>query len=960
MSMTTKMGADDERTGASNDIWMVRHSTRRHRPWPLFFIGVLAILTLGTHVHLTHSGPRRVVKIPNDAEVIKARCENLKLIPGPPPEFRSRSSSDRFVPGTRATLIKNATVWTGNNVGKEIVKGDILIDQGLIKVFGDKVDLRSESLNELSVDIVDAEGGWITPGIVDLHSHLGVMSVPKLSGAGDGNSRKGIAQPWLRSIDGLNTRDDAYKLSIAGGLTTALVLPGSANDIGGQAFVIKLRPTKERSPTSMVVEPPFTLNSTDQIDLSVTPRWRHMKHACGENPRRVYGNSRMDNIWAFREIYDKARQIKESQDAFCTRALEDDWEGLGVFPEELQYEALVDVLRGRVKVQVHCYETVDLDDIVRLTNEFKFPIAAFHHAHETYLVPDLLKKAYGHTPASAIFATNARYKREAYRGSEFAPRILADNGLPVVMKSDHPVLNSRYLLYEAQQAHYYGLPDNLALASVTSVPAEMMGMDHRIGFIRTGYDADLVLWDSHPLALGATPRQVFIDGVPQFDSTYEPPALKPETFQNVPETPDFGKEAEDAVKYEGLQPLEPEKSVAGTVIFANVSSLTTRASGGIVVDVFGASSDGESGILVTRAGKVVCAGMQESCSRFLSEPEAVIVNLKGGAIAPGLVSFGSNLGLEEIQGEVSTKDGVAPDPLDKNVPSILGEGPLIRAVDGLQFATRHAYLGYRAGVTLGVSSPSHNGFLSGLSVAFGLGSAHKLEAGALVQDVAAVHVSIGHAVASGSVSTQIAALRRLLLDPPSSDAEKWFTEVVKGQRILVVHAESADVIATLLQLKKEVEDSTGEVMQLTIAGGSEAHLLAAELAEAGVGVITVPSRPFPDTWERRRILPGPPITKDSAISLLLAHNVTVGIGIEEAWSARNTRFDVAWAALEASGEISKTQALALASTNLEKLLGLDVDPEWSDLVATERGDLFDFESKVVGVIAPRKGVVDLF
>ncbi|KAI5114720.1 hypothetical protein M0805_001359, partial [Coniferiporia weirii] len=240
---------------------------------------------------------------------------------------------------------------------------------------------------------------------------------------------------------------------------------------GGQGFVIKLRDTAERTPTSKLLEPPFTLNSSSTIDWSLPPRWRQMKHACGENPRGVYGNTRMDNIWAFREVYDKARQIKEKQDSYCEKALASEWTGLGSFPDDLQWEALVDVLRGRVKVQVHCYEAVDLDDLVRLTNEFKFPIAAFHHAHETYLVPDLLKKAYGHAPASALFATNARYKREAYRGSEFAAKILAENGIQVVMKSDHPVQNSRYLLYEAQQAHYYGLPDNIALAAVTTTPA---------------------------------------------------------------------------------------------------------------------------------------------------------------------------------------------------------------------------------------------------------------------------------------------------------------------------------------------------------------------------------------------------------------------------------------------------------------------------------------------------------
>jgi len=123
-------------------------------------------------------------------------------------------------------------------------------------------------------------------------------------------------------------------------------------------------------------------------------------------------------------------------------------------------------------------------------------------------------------------------------------------------------------------------------------------------------------------------------------------------------------------------------------------------------------------------------------------------------------------------------------------------------------------------------------------------------------------------------------------------------------------------------------------------------------------VILTPSRPFPGTWESRRILPGPPLSKDSAIAVLLRHNVTVGIGIEEQWSARNTRFDIAWAALEAHGEISKTQALALASVNLEKLLGVRVDHLHGDLVATRGGTLFDFQSKVVSLISSARGVVD--
>jgi len=237
----------------------------------------------------------------------------------------------------------------------------------------------------------------------------------------------------------------------------------------------------------------------------------------------------------------------------------------------------------------------------------------------------------------------------------------------------------------------------------------------------------------------------------------------------------------------------------------------------------------------------------------------------------------------------------------------------------------------------------------------------------VVSNAAGLHISIGH-YGSGvpSVSTQVGVLRRLLLEDHGADGGEvatWFGKVAEGKATLVVEAQSADVIASLLHLKREVEHAHGSSVKLTITGAAEAHLLAKEISEAGVGVVFVPSRPFPTVWEARRMLPGPPLTQDSAISLLLRYNVTVGIGIEEPWSARNTRFDAAWAALEASGSISQSEAVALASTNLEKLLGVNGSEgvqEVGDLVATSYGGILDFESKIVGVISPRRRIVDLF
>ncbi|KAJ4479027.1 hypothetical protein J3R30DRAFT_3403875 [Lentinula aciculospora] len=882
-------------------------------------------------------------KVPIDAHQIIEKCANLNTIPGPPLDFDSRKESDRYVAGTKPTLIKNATMWTGNMDGLEVIPGDLLLDKGMIQAVGEVPAHILNTYHHLS--IINANGSWVSPGIIDLHSHLGDQSSPKLRGAADTNSRKGLVQPWLRSLDSLNTHDDAYRLSIAGGVTTAVILPGSANAIdirtlaGGQAFVIKLRPTEERSPSSMLLEPPFTFNGSG-IDEVQPPRWRQLKQACG----RVYSGTRMDTIWAYRQGYEEARKLKVKQDAFCEKAVAGQWDALGKFPQDLQWEALVDVLRGKVKIQNHCYEAVDLDGIVRLTNEFKFPIAAFHHAHETYLVPDLLKKAYGHTPAVALFATKARYKRESYRGSEFAPRILADNGIQVVMKSDHPVLNSRFLMHEAQQAHYFGLAENLALASVTSTPAQVMGQEHRIGYIRKGYDADVILWDSHPLAIGAAPKQVFIDGVAQLENPFVVP--KSEALQHAPKIPDFEEETKAALKYDGLPPLEPKESVSDVVIFQNFKSLFLDMGDGVEQIFTAEDYVGEPLIAVVQKGDLSCVGTSDVCSTNLNVKSRTI-NLHGGSLAPGLLSFGSRLGLVHIAGETTTQDGEVFDSLSDKVPSVLGgDAAVIRALDGLQFATRDALLAYRSGVTTGIAAPCSSGLFAGLSAAFNTGAAHKLIEGAVMQDEVALHVSLSLS-SSVSVSTQIATLRTLLSGGAKGELGVQISKVLEGKIPLVIGVHNADIMASLIQLKAEIEKRTGSPIRMTFVGASEAHMLANEIGVADVGVIISPARPFPSFWDMRRILPGPPLTQHNAISILMANNVTVGVGVEAdgAWAARHTRFDVSWAALEAGGKISNAKAIALISSNLERLLGLQTGTVSSNLVATTGGTILDFESK---------------
>ncbi|GAA5986559.1 hypothetical protein JCM5350_001371 [Sporobolomyces pararoseus] len=891
------------------------------------------------------------------------RCEELDLLPDVPDHFYERTASDRFVPGTVPILIRNATVWTGEKEGKEVLYNhDILLDQGLITRIGENIQIGSKE-----VKAIDAQGAWVTPGIVDMHSHIGVDSMPSLSGSDDTNSVAAPTLPHLRSLDGINTHDLAFKRTVSGGVTTSLILPGSANSIGGQAFMIKLRATKENTPDSMVIEMPWDvrLPSGERKPKGQKPYWRRMKMACGENIKNVHKQVRMDNSWNFRSAFDSARQLKRKQDSFCRKALEAHSKGQALreeqaeFPDDLKLEALVDVLRGKVLVNTHCYETTDLDQFVRHTHEFEFPIAAFHHAHEAYLVPDLLKSAWPgngtRTPAVALFAQNARYKREAWRGSEYAPRILSENNLTVIMKSDHPVLDSRYLLFEAQQAHHFGLPANLALGAVTFSPAKVAGLSHRVGTISLKKDADIVLWSSHPLSLGATPSQVIIDGILQLDKpqALELPTEKEIERRNGPQIASVPKakenpleEQDDGFDFENKS--QRGKEWVETVKFVGVKEVFVKQ-GTEIVDLANNYDDSLLEVVVS-GNKIECVA--QTCSDFTTRTLKV-VDLQGGSLLPSFYAYGPALGLSDITSEKSTSDAKVFDSLTHGELSrsqrSLGA---VRAIDGLSFGGKHLVVAEESGVGKAITAPNGNGFYRGISVAFRTGAKNILDSEAIVGAEAALHVQIGHYKGSQepSVSTQIAQLRSLLFDgldesfaPPSKN---YFSLVVKGELPLVIEVDRADTIASIILLKREVEAKAENryEMRWIISGAQEAHLVADQLAEASISVILSPPRSFPESWDARRALPGPPLTRDSHTTVLHRAGVKLALGLPEEWQTRTLLFEAAWAQRLSRAEVSRKQAIAWISTNFEDMLGLESND--NEFVAFER-DPFEFGSRMV-------------
>ncbi|KAK8204792.1 amidohydrolase [Phyllosticta capitalensis] len=865
-----------------------------------------------------------------------AKCHTLRQKPRDPSGPRNRNA--RAVPGNKPTLIKNATVWTGEpvpgmsdaNEGLSYawVEADVLLEDGLIKEVGADIpesDLPSGCL------VFNANGRQLTSGIVDMHSHAGVDPLPELVGGEDTNELSSDITPFVRSIDGLDPLDHQIQVIKSGGVTTSLVLPGSGNNIGGEAYVIKLAVGKpdgrpEISATDMLADPGRT--------------WRYMKMACGENAKRVYGKagergpySRLGESWEFRHAFEQASALVKAQDDWCNSASVHGPETMDTYlPQELRWEALTAVLRGQVLVNTHCYTVPDLEAFVDHTNEFKFSLRAFHHAHETYLVPEILKRAWGRTPAAALFADNMLYKTEAYRGSEQAGKILYENGITPVYVSDNPVLNSQHLLFEAAKAYRYGLPYHAALAGVTSAPAELLGLGERIGKIKPGFDADVVVWDNDPLSVGATPVQVWIDGVAQYEDPYI--LQKPKSGPMDPKT--------ESPKANG-QSFE-----TGLVAFTGITKILIPG----LEDAFEVT-EGTPQSLVVVNGTITCIG--ECHSEISTMKTEEVINLENGYLSPSFTLLGSSLGLNEIDAEDDTQDG-------RN-----GKGVFSRAVDGLLFQNKQLEAAYRHGVTRAITGPMFSGGGSyGVSAGFLTHASNSLEDGAVWADEIAVHWTLGLGAkddATPSISSAVGALRDSLLgaidfnDTISTkfSATSYLHRVVAAEMPLVIAVDSADTIASILRMKATVEKAANSKIRIALVGGAESHLVANELAEADVGVVLAPLLQYSQSWDQRRSLTGAPLTNGTAVNVLLDAGVTTAIGTAEDWEARDLGLMAGIAFANGEGRLSEKDALALVSTNVYKMLGLSNPAMRSDFVVYE-GSPLEIRSREVAIGTGQGGV----
>lgn len=402
-------------------------------------------------------------------------------------------------------LIRGGTVLTVTD--GVIEDGAVLIEAGRIKAVGPS----SEVSGRKDATVIEAKGRWVMPGIIDNHSHMGVAAWPHVAAHSDVNEATGPVTSEVRVLDGLNFADPAFDWAVAGGVTTVHVLHGSANVIGGQDAVLKLR--DDRTPKGMLFAgaPPG------------------IKFASGENPKRVYGernaspSSRMGSFMLFRQALIQAQEYAAERKAWEARS--DDDRAKGKPPaRDLRLEALAEVLAGKRRVYIHCYRADELLNYIALAKEFSFQIASFEHVLEGYKVAPALAEA---GVGASTFADWWGYKVEAYDAIPYNAAIMTQAGVRVAIKSDSAVYVQFLNQEAAKTMKYGGLTRQQALATITINPATILGIEGRVGSLTPGKDADVSIWDKDPLSVYSRNMVTIIDGAVVYDRERDGPPWQP-------------------------------------------------------------------------------------------------------------------------------------------------------------------------------------------------------------------------------------------------------------------------------------------------------------------------------------------------------------------------------------------------------------------------------------------------
>ena len=398
-------------------------------------------------------------------------------------------------------LIRDANIYDGE--GNEFSETDVLIQNGKIVAIGKDLPATNE------FKVIDASGKWVTPGIIDIHSHMGVYSAPGVSTSSDGNEATSPVTADVWAEHSMWVQDPQYTLALSGGVTAFHVLPGSANLIGGRGVTVK---NLQRN----------TINSMKFPDAP-----HSLKMACGENPKRVYGNrqqapsTRMGNIAGYRKSWIEAEAYLNRLNEYESKS--DEAKEMGYKPtRDLELETLAGVLRGEIMVHNHCYRADEMAMMIDVAKEFNYKIAAFHHGVEAYKIADLLAD---NGICGALWADWWGFKHEAYDMVQANIAIIdqARDGTGCAIVHSDDAIGIQHLNQEASKALSAGLRAGFeiskarAMSWITSNPAKAAGIYDQTGSLKVGKNADVVIWSKNPFSVYALAETVFIDGALAYD-----------------------------------------------------------------------------------------------------------------------------------------------------------------------------------------------------------------------------------------------------------------------------------------------------------------------------------------------------------------------------------------------------------------------------------------------------------
>ncbi|MCJ2183667.1 amidohydrolase [Novosphingobium sp. 1949] len=395
------------------------------------------------------------------------------------------ASTYKPYPG-RPTALVGAVVYDGR--GKRIDDGVVLFAQGKVVAVGGP-DLAIPE----GYDRIDARGKYVTPGVIDAHSHLGVYPSPGVDALSDGNEMTSPTTPNVWAEHSVWPQDPGFTRALAnGGVTSLLILPGSGNLIGGRAVMLKNVP-------SITVQ-----------GMKFPGAPYSLKMACGENPKRVYGSkgqipsTRMGNFAVDRQAWIDARQYMEGDHK----------------DRDLGKDTLEGVLKGEILVQNHCYRADEMAQVLDMAKEMGYKVTAFHHAVEAYKIADMLRE---NDVCAAVWADWYGFKMEAYDAIPENAALLAKEGACVVIHSDDPngIQRLNQAAAKAQASgHRMGIdiPDAQVISWFTYNAAKTAGVEAMTGSLEDGKMADVVLWNGNPLSVYSRPEKVWIDGALMFDA----------------------------------------------------------------------------------------------------------------------------------------------------------------------------------------------------------------------------------------------------------------------------------------------------------------------------------------------------------------------------------------------------------------------------------------------------------